>query len=73
MFILTPLTWCYFRQNGGDGVQTCDTFASTVVGGRPFCDGHAQIVNSAMDENEVTLVPYLQAEQSDERLIVRDD
>lgn len=73
MKALTPLAWCDFRGvAGGQEVDSCDNFAARRVEGMPFCEGHAELIGSAIADSGVELIkddyPSAQLTLAEERL-----
>ncbi len=56
MKILTPLRYCAFRLSGGEEDSKCPRFASGVVEGMVFCQGHVDLVTKALDDEGIELV-----------------
>ncbi len=57
MKALTPLSWCEYRGSlQGSEVDACAFLAARRVEGMPFCDGHATLVEKALEDNAVELV-----------------
>lgn len=54
---LDPLVYCEYRKSGGyedDGV--CVIFAGEMLHGMPLCEGHAELVKTAIADSGVELV-----------------
>ncbi len=52
---LDPLRYCEFRKSHEDS-DICNIFAGELVKGMAFCEGHAELVNKAIEDSGVELV-----------------
>lgn len=56
MKALTPLRYCEFRLSGNEE-GLCPVLAGQLVHGMAFCEGHGGLVEKAIEDTGVELIP----------------